>query len=162
MRTRAKLEPQLQPVTHGTGVVVRRRRDRAHARAAVATAETPSKVLAQVFGVSDSRARHLRTDDQSGPVTTFYALLADPRVDAAPLLVGALVSFEERFVTTPTADLRERLHHLKYEAEHLAEAAQNRALQTPTHQDVDAVVHHAAVLIEIAMLEGLLGAERPH
>lgn len=164
MRTPAKLEPQLQPVPHEKPVVVRRRRDRAHARASKALRATPAATLARHLGISESRVRHQRTDDQGGALTALLGMIADPRVDAAPIVAAVLSAFEERFVCVPTAELRARLSHLKYTQEHLAEAAQNRALQTPTHDDLDAVLDHAATLLEIATIESVLGPgeERAH
>ena len=163
MSTRPKLSPQLQPVTHAAAVVVRRN-DRAHVRAARAAGRTPSRALARHWGVSESRARHLRTDDAKGPLTKLLGMIADPEIEAAPIVVAVLAAFEDRYTHAPRAELRARLEYLRGDAEHMAEARQNRALQTETHEDVGAVLDHASVLIEIAVLEDLLtpGEERAH
>lgn len=153
---RASLATSLEAVTHGPGASVRRV-DRAHRRANWAAARTPSKVLARHWGVSDSRARHLRTDDQRSPVTTLCAMLADPTVDAGGLMIALLAAYEERFVFAPTPELRARLKHLREVEEHRAQAEQDRAVMVRDGSQAEACLNHAAVLVEIAVLEELLG-----
>lgn len=157
---RAKLSPQLEPVQHTPGATVLRA-DRAHDRARYATSGIRSAKLAEHWGVAPATARSMRTRVPS-PLSEVLALVADPAVNAGPIVAALIAAWEERFVFAPTADLCARLAHLKYEAEHAAEAAQNRALQTPSHDDIDAVLNHAALLIEIVVLEGMVGEERPH
>lgn len=161
MSTKATMAPQLQPVTHEVGGSVRRR-DRAHVRASRATKRTPARVLAEHYGVSESRARHFRTDDQAGPVTTLCALIADPRVEAAPLLVAAMASYEERFLYAPTSELRARLKYLREVEEHRCQSEQDRALMVRDGKRTEACFNHAGVLIEIGVLEELLGEEVAH
>lgn len=156
----AKMSAQLQRVQHtkAAGVL---REDRAHARARRATRGIRSQKLAEHFGVAPATARSMRTRVK-GPLSNVLALVSDPTVDAGPIVAALLLAWEERFVFEPTADLRARLAHLKYEAEHAAEARQNRALQTPTTKDVGDVISHASILLEIALLESLVGEEKAH
>lgn len=157
----ASLATQMEFVTHGPGGCVRRE-DRAHRRASWAARRTPAKVLALHLGVSESRARHQRTDDQGGPLTVFCSLIADPNVDGAALMVAVMAAFEERFVFAPTADLRARLKYLREVAEHVAEAEQNRAVMVRDASRAEACLNHAAVLVEMSVLEELLGIEEVH
>lgn len=140
---------------HEPGAAVRRT-DRAQLRASSAISRTPSKTLAAHFGVSESRARHFRTDDPSGPVTKVLGLIADPSVDAGPIVAAVLSSFEERFLFAPTADLRARLAYLRETEEHRLEAEQNRAMVVNDPNRADAYRAHAAALIELATIEELL------
>lgn len=157
----AKMRAATQPVPHDGRVSVRRA-DRAHRRASWAAKRTPAKVLAEHVGVSESRARHQRTDDATGPITTLCTLIADPRADGAALLVAAMAAFEERFVFAPTDDLRARLKHLREVEEHRAQAEQDRALMVRDGKRAEACLNHAAVLVEISVLEEMLGNETAH
>lgn len=148
-------------VAHGGRVAVRRT-DRAHRRSSWAERRTPSKVLAEHYGVSESRARHFRTDDQAGPLTTLLAMIADPNVDGSALMVAVLAAFEERFLYAPTPELRERLRFLREVEEHRLEAEQNRAQMIRDGKRTEACLNHAGVLIEIAVLEEMLGEEIAH
>lgn len=158
---RARVPAVTAPVTHEAGAAVRRR-DRAHRRASWAAARTPSRVLAEHFGVSESRARHYRTDDQAGPVTTLCDMIADPAVDGAAILAAAIEAFEERFVYAPTEELKARLKHLREVIEHRAQAEQDRAVMVRDRCRAEACRNHAAVLLEMAVLEELLGIEEVH
>lgn len=157
----ATVAPKAAVVTHAPGVAVRRR-DRAHRRASWASRRSPARILAEHLGVSESRARHLRTDDQAGPITLLCDMIADPAVDGAALLVAAIEAFEERFVYAPTAELRARLKHLREVEEHRAEAEQNRAVMVRDHTRAEACRNHAAILLEMSVLEELLGMEEVH
>lgn len=153
---------KLYAVTHIEGVNVRtrlQRRDRAHRRSCWATRRTPSRVLAAHWGVSASRARHLRTDDPKGALTTVLAMVADPEVDAGPIVAAVLSGFEERFLFSPTTDLRARLARLRDRDEHLLEAAQNRATVVRSPKRAEDYLAHATALIEMAVLVEILEPE---
>lgn len=142
-------------VTHAAPVVVRAR---AHARASYAASRTPARILAHHFGVSESRVRHQRSDDASGPLTLLLGMIADPAVEGGPLVAAVLSAYEERFLFASTDDLRARLAHLKNDKEHGLEARQNRALQLNSADRCSALRDHAAALLEIATIEEVLGA----
>lgn len=141
-------------VTRSTAIGAR---GRAQARSSWATRAVPSRVLAGHYGVSASRARHLRSDDATGPLTVTLALIADPNVDAGPIVAAVLAAYEERHLYAPTDVLRARLAHLRDDDEHRLEAAQNRATVVHAPNRADAYRDHAAALIEMATIEELLG-----
>lgn len=141
--------------------VTRTRRARARSRARWATASTPSRVLARHYGVSASRARHLRSGIEGSAFATVLGMIADPEVDAGPMIVALLESWEERFLYQPTADLRARLKRLREDIEHRAECEQNTALLT-RRGAADACRHHASILLELAAHEEILNGEEIH
>lgn len=121
--------------------------------------KTPAKVLARHLGVSESRVRHQRTDDQNGALTTVLALISDPDVDAAAIITSVLEAWEDRFLTAPEADLRARLARLRERDEHVLEAAQNAATVIMAPNRSDTYRDHAAGLLEMAMLTDMLEQE---
>lgn len=132
-------------------------RARARDRAAAATRRIPSRLLAEHWGVSSARARHLRSEGNA--VSSVFDLIADPRIpdDEASRIVGALLqSYEERFLFRPTEDLRARLAQLRNEDEHRLEAAQNRATVCNSPDRIECYVAHASALLEMATIDGML------
>lgn len=135
-------------------------RARSRRTARWATERTSSRVLARHLGVSDSRARHQRAEG-TDPITQVCALVRDPLADGPAIVCAILEAFEDRGFDACRADrakLQARLRHLVEEAEHLAQAKQDRALMVKEGV-FDAVLHHASVLIEIAALRCTLGME---
>lgn len=152
----AKLSAAAHPVQHTPGAAVQRL-DRAHARARYATARIPSRKLAEHWGCEPATARSFRTRVRSGPLTKVLELIADPSVDAAPIVAGLIAAWEERFICEPTDDLRARLKHLREVVEHRAQAQQDQALMVRDGSHMEACLQHAGVLIEIVVHEELLG-----
>ena len=121
---------------------------------------TPSRVLGRHWGVHPSRARHRRHDGDNC-VTDTLALIRDPLVDGPAIVAVVLEAFEDRCLAECGADrarLEARLRHLTHEAEHLAQAKQDRALMVGEGV-FDAALHHASVLLEIVTLRLALGAD---
>lgn len=135
------------------------RRDRAHERAGWASSRTPSPVLARIFGISESRVRHQRSDDQGGALTLVCAAVADPRVDAEAVITAIAESYEDRFLDADPKILRARLDVLRTEQEHVAQAAQDRALMNDGQGTNDALRRHATILNEIVAIRVRLGFE---
>lgn len=131
---------------------------RAHAAAQWSLARTPSSVLARHWGVSSSRARHLRTDEPENPVSVTLAMVEDPEVDGPAIVASVLEALERRYLVQALDDpkaVRARLAFLVSQ-EHTSEAHQNRALQSG--QGVEAAcLTHASELLEIVAIRRALG-----
>lgn len=137
-------------------------RGRALNRARQATQNTPSRVLAKHYGVSASRARHMRSGADGNDLATVLQMIADPQIEAAPMVVAVLEAWEERLLYTPTAELRARLKQLREVVEHRAQAEQDRAVLVKSGA-AEACRQHASILIEMACHEEMLGlTERAH
>lgn len=146
--------------TRTKGVTVRTvgRIERSQRRASWATRRTPSRVLADHFGVSPSGARHMRSGRLGSPLQVVLGMIADPGVDAAPIVSAVLAAYEERFLAgAPAREALARLLHLREVEEHRAEAEQNRATVILCPQRTEAYLYHAGVLTEMSVLEEVLG-----
>lgn len=118
------------------------------------------RILASLWGVSPTRASH-RTTDGRNALADVLALIRHPDINPAPLVTATLEALEDRYVDEARCDrrkLEERLDHLLHEAEHKAQAAQDRALMTGRGVN-DACRHHAAILLEIIAIRNALGME---
>jgi hypothetical protein len=129
---------------------------RAVPRARWALKQTRRGVLASIFEVDETRVSH-RMRDGDNCAADFYAVLADPLVDAAPLMAGAFESYEERLLQAEPAVLRARLDYLMLH-EHDREARQNRALMQGRIVSSEVRAHHSA-LGEMLAIGGVLGME---
>jgi hypothetical protein len=125
-----------------------------------ALSRSPAPVLAEAWGVSKSRARHKRSEGEN-VVTESCALVTHPAIDGAAIVIAHLEALERRYLEEAKASpakLRERLEHLIREAEHEAQARQDRALMAGEGVNA-AILHHAHVLVEIAAIRNVLGLE---
>lgn len=132
-------------------------RARARDLASIATRRIPSRLLAEHWGVSPARARHLRAEGNA--LSSVLDVLADPRIpdaEASRVVGVVLQAYEERFLFRPTEDLRARLQQLRNEDEHRLEAEQNRATCCNSPDRVEAYIAHASGLLEMATLVGML------
>lgn len=143
------------PRTPGAGA----RLARAHDRARWAYRQSKSKNLAVPFHVTPGRIRHFASDDTSGPLTLVCAAAADPACDGEAILTVVEESVEDRYAEADQRVLRARLRHLMTEAEHAAQAQQDRALMLNGAGTNDALRKHARILREIAALRVRLGLE---
>lgn len=136
------------------------RMERARARARWAHAQSKSKNLAAAFEVTPGRVRHWATDDPTGdPLTLVCAAAAHPDCDGDAILEAIEESTEDRYADVHPKVLRARLRHLQTEAEHAAQAQQDRALMLGGRGTNDALRKHARILREIAAIRTRLGLE---
>lgn len=167
-RTRAAMGPTSSSMggTVATGgESVPRTRDagartaRAHDRARWAHRQSKSRNLALHFHVTPGRVRHFGTDDPTGPLTMVCAAAADPACDGEAILAAVEESVDDRYLDVHPKILKARLRHLTTEAEHAAQAQQDRALMLNGAGTNDALRKHARILREIAALRVRLGLE---
>ena len=121
---------------------------------------SPRRVLADHLGISPSRTSH-RITDGTNCVAESCALTAHPMMDGLAIVHAHVEALEWRYLEEAKASptkLRARLDHLIREAEHHAQARQDRALQTWEGVSV-ACRDHAHILSEIPLLVGVLGME---
>jgi len=156
MNMPAKLRLQLQenPRTADVGA-----RGRAHDRGSWAVRQSKSHLLAPHFGVSAGRIRHQSSDDLSGPVTCVCSAAADPECDGEAIRIAIEESVEDRYLDVERAVLEARLFYLRTEAEHSAQAQQDRASMTWGPGTNDALRKHARILLEMAAIRVRLGLE---
>lgn len=132
----------------------------AHSVARWALSRTPSRVLARHWGVSDARARHLRTDDPRNPFTFTVAMIADPEVDGPCMVAACLEALEARYMTEAQESREKMQARLVYLMDRQLEAenAVRRAERTGSGT-TQACLDLAAVLIEVAAVRNQLGMD---
>lgn len=121
---------------------------------------TRRHVLARLWEVHETRVSH-RLRDGDNCVADFLAIVRHPDIDPAPYVAAVLEAVEDRYMDEARSDrpkLEKRLRYLMEEAEHRAQAEQDRALMVGKGVN-EACRNHMAVLAEIVVIRTALGLE---